>query len=629
VSAERERFKQEIDVGLRHMEFRDLKFVPGFLEQDLFTSIQVMPGVTSVSDLNNALYIRGGNSDENLILLDGMTVYNPYHAGGLFSTFNVDAIKSADLLVGGFPAEYGERLSSVLDIETKAGNSKKFCGKGDLSLLSAKILLEGPIPNGSWLVSARRTYIDKIIDLLSSEKWPAYFYDLHSKVNFDLSSNLRITLSGFFGKDLIYPEPLDVTNFRWSNHALGLKLRYIFSPKVFSTLLVTKSTYYSKTYVTAGDQLRSNASDFSVKGDLSYFLSDKHTLKSGFNLSKFDLMGKCILGFKSLIDYDRKADYFAFYVQDKFKPNQSMIANIGVRGDYWAPGKYLRMSPRLLIKYFLRPDLALKSAFGYYYQFMTVPTYKEEVTAKFPLRMFQMWYPVNEEVKPLRSIHYVLGAQKWLSPNTSLDVEGYYKHINNVLELKEVRENGEDIFNVGRGYALGLELLLKRSNSWISYAYAVTRRTIAGVSFYPIHDCRHKFNIAWNFALRRSWDFGIRWIYASGLPYTGVVGMYTHLGLRLDFTPPSHYPFPDFKYSTEEIYGWRCGLRYPPYHRMDVIFSRKFKLRKYDSFIFGRLQILNVYNRKNALEYQYQSSGKKKATGMLPILPSIGIRIEF
>jgi len=255
--------------------------------------------------------------------------------------------------------------------------------------------------------------------------------------------------------------------------------------------------------------------------------------------------------------------------------------------------------------------------------------YKEEVTAKFPLRMFQMWYPVNEEVKPLRAIHYVLGAQKWLSPNTSLDVEAYYKHMSNVLELKEIKEDGEDIFNVGSGYALGLELLLKRSNSWISYAYAVTRRTIADVSFYPIHDCRHRFNIAWNFALKHSWDFGIRWIYASGLPYTGVVGRYSVASTVISLIDP--FAPPELKTGLSahwgNIYGWRCGVRYPPYHRMDIILSKQFTIRNKDACFY--LQVLNVYYNKNVLVYDYQFEGEKHATHMLPILPSVGIRVEL
>lgn len=653
VSAERERFKREVAVGLRHMEIRDLRLSAGLLEQDLISSIQILPGVITVSDWQNLLYIRGGKPDENLILLDGMSIYDPYHINTLFSIFNIDAIKSAELLAGGFPAEYGGKASSVLNVKTKTGNTHKFCGKGEISLASAKLVLEGPIPKGSWLISARRTYVDKLIEAYfkinpPTEEVPEdmnqlrfYFYDLYTKLDFDISPGLRISLFGFWDDDILYNPPDDPGeppefDYSWGNSALGLKFRYIPSPKLFSTLLLSKNRYRAKSQ-SPEEGFLNKVNDYSIKSDISYLFSDRHLIKSGFELKGLSTRSKASMEewsedigfyFVDFINYRKEADHFSMYVQDEFKPGERIITNAGIRYDYFTSENYSRIAPRLGIKYLLGIDFALKCAYGHYYQFVFVPSPDAELleemkTGGNPVRMYQSWYPADKDIKPINAIHYTLGATKWLSPDISLDIEGYYKDIKNIIELKSMDSivQGESEFRTGTGNVLGLELLLKRKTSWISYTYSIAKKSIGGITRYAFHDCRHKFNIAWNFEFRKNWSGGIRWTYRSGIPYAynGVVGAYQYIRI----VPP-----------WQLIPRWKSidgsgTFRGPPYHRLDIVVNNRFKMfKRIDTSIF--IQLLNIYNHRNAAEYDIYSTGEKKTSyDMLPIVPSIGLRVRF
>lgn len=665
VSAERERFKREVAVGLRHMEVRDLRLAAGFLEQDLISSIQILPGVITVNDWQNLLYVRGGKPDENLILLDGMSIYDPYHINTLFSIFNIDAIKSAELLAGGFPAEYSGKISSVLNVETRTGNTQQFCGKGELSLASAKLVLEGPIPKGSWLVSARRTYVDKLIEAYfkinpPKEEVPEdmdqirfYFYDLYGKLDFDISPKLRISLLGFCDDDILYnpgEEPGEPPEFdyRWGNSVLGLKFRYIPSPKLFSTLLLTKSRYRAKSQSSYEvSSFLNKINNYSVKGDISYLLSNRHSIKVGLELKSLTSKSKAAMeiwqedtGFDTLnfINYNKEADHFSLYIQDEFKPTEHVITNAGIRYDYFSSGNYSRIAPRLGIKFLLDANFALKCAYGHYYQFVFVPSPDAELleemrTGGYPARMYQSWYPADKSVKPVGATHYVLGATKWLASDISLDIESYYKDIKNIVELKSMDSimRGGSELRVGTGNVIGLELLLKRKTSWISYTYSIAKKTIGGTTLYAFHDCRHKFNIAWNFEFRKNWSGGIRWTYRSGIPfaYSGPVGAYQYM-----WAAGGRYGTPWEPTPMWYTINGTGTFRGSPYHRLDIIINNRFKMFKHvDTSLF--IQVLNLYNRSNAAEYEYWTnwySGKleKQASyNMFPIVPSIGIRARF
>jgi len=648
VTAERARFEHEVDVGVRHVELSELKQIPGFVEQDLFRSLQMLPGVVSVSDFTSALYIRGGTMDQNLILLDGVTVYNPYHLLGFFSTFILESLKGAELYTGGFPARYGGAISSVLDAEMKAGNSERIAASGEIGLLTSKLVVEGPLPwgaKGSWLVAGRRTYIDAItwvIDKMfrkSLERQdmsiylPYHFYDLQTKVNWDASERSRFTLSGFFGDDVLsFKEEEEVDlDFRWGNGTLGLRWRYLFTPQLFSLLGFNATRYRvdSKVVERNGEEyyygLRSGIGELGIQWGLSWFPKPDHVVE-------FGLEGKVMETFSvqeetDIVFYDLRDTFWlaAAYVQDKWEPTPFWVIETGLRSEYFSKGDYWRVSPRLGIKRRITADWAIKAGAGLYYQYLCVPLPRDEMMLKIPVQFVQQWLPADERYPPLHSVLATLGTEHLFPKDMSLSLEVYFKDIRNIREAtwfggEGITTDTGDI-SMGQGYSYGAEVLLKRGSAWLGYSYSVTRyRFEDGDWFYPLHDSRHNVNFSFALPLGKGWNFTAAWVFGSGFPFTGPVGWYQYVDEDgdIDWLP---------------ISGRRGEVRYPPYHRLDAGFTKSFKLfKRFDAEFY--VQVLNVYARRNVLFYEYEIDAdgitNREAQYMLPIpVPSLGIRARL
>jgi hypothetical protein len=654
VSAARQRFRTEGDVSVRRLDARDLKIAPAMIEQDLFRSLQMLPGVVAVSDFSSALYVRGGSPDQNLVLLDGVTVYNPYHIGGLFSTFNLDALSNAELHAGAFPAAYGGAISSVLDVEMKQGNSERYSGRWDVGLLTSKLLFEGPIPKGSFLVAGRRTYIDAVtwtISRLAKEPsihLPYYFYDLQAKANLDLSSRDRLTISGYSGDDVIYfKDSTSKMDFRWGNYTLALKWRHIFSPKVLATTMLSNGRNRVGMFVagypysgsgsdTSESKLEMVVGDFGLKEDFTIFADSSHTLKLGGEARRYDLydyMGADTTVYWNLRD---QPGYFALYAADRWEPLGVVMVNAGLRGEYFTSGHYFRVSPRLSAKYFPRDDVAVSAGWGVYYQYLSIPFPRDEMIAKLPATFFQQWIPAGEKYEPPSAIHYVLGGEKWFGDDVHLGLETYYKSMDNLLETGSMLpgifgdEAGSDTvkFSVGSGWAAGAELLLRRNGGWVGYGLAFTRRSFDSASFYPIFDARHNFNVAWTARLGRGWNLNLQWLFRSGFPYTGPIGQYQYVGEGGGGIPGEEEPL----YYWMPLNGRRGNYRLPAYHRLDVGLEKGFKLFGADwTFYF---QVINAYAQKNVLWYNYMTDEQGRVVRepftILPIpLPSFGVRGGF
>lgn len=643
VTAERARFEHEVDVGVRHVELSELKQIPGFVEQDLFRSLQMLPGVISVSDFTSALYIRGGTMDQNLILLDGVTVYNPYHLLGFFSTFILESLKGAELYTGGFPVRYGGAISSVLDVEMKAGNSERIAGYGEIGLLTSKLVVEGPLPwgaKGSWLVAGRRTYIDAItwtLDKIFNPDFsiylPYHFYDLQAKVNWDASERSRFTLSGFFGDDVLnFREEATDLDFRWGNGTLGLRWRYLFTPQLFSILGFNATRYRvdSKVVEKDGDDeyyygLRSGIGELGIQWGLSWFPKPDHVVE-------FGLEGKVIETFSvqeetDTVFYDLRDTFWlaAAYVQDKWEPTPFWVIETGLRGEYFSKGDYWRVSPRLGIKRRITADWALKAGAGLYYQYLCVPLPRDEMMLKMPVQFVQQWMPADERYPPLHSTLFTLGTEHLFPKDMSLSVEAYFKDIRNIREAtwfggEGITTDTGDI-SMGQGYSYGAEVLLKRGFAWLGYSYSVTRyRFEDGDWFYPVHDSRHNVNFSFALPLDKGWEITAAWVFSSGFPFTGPVGWYQYVDEDGDIIGLP-------------ISGRRGEVRYPPYHRLDAGFTKSFKLfKRFDAEFY--VQVLNVYARRNVLFYEYEIDAdgitNREAQYMLPIpVPSLGIRARL
>ncbi len=637
-TAERERFEREVEISTRTITARQLKTVPTLAEADVFRTLQLLPGVVSRSDFSSQLYVRGGSPDQNLVLLDGVSVYNPFHLFGLFSTFNTDAIKEVEFMTGGFPAEYGGRLSSVLSITNNEGNSKEFEGSANISMLSAKTTLQGPIPRGSYLISARRTYFDQVFKN-TDYALPYYFYDFQGKINFDLDENHRLTLSGFYGDDkLDYDLESDEEvgedfsvgiDWLWGNRTTSLKWRWLIHPDLYSEVWLTRSNF--KLNLDLNIDATSPASldienailDRSIKADFNYFGIDNHGIKFGAGQSWLDFKYAFALNGYQLFDYQTKPALTAVYAQDQWQLSNLFSVRAGARLEYYSIGRYSKFSPRVGFKYRLTHNLALNGSFGLYHQFLTTASSDDQ-----NFSFIDLWFPLTKQYDPLSATHYVGGFEWWLPADLIFTGEIYYKGMHHLLEINEQGDpaNDEDDFLVGDGYAAGFEVLLKKSigrfNGWIGYSFSLTERTIDALTYYPKHDQRHNFNAVFNYNLGRGWQTGLVFTLGSGMPYTPVLGKYYR------------YTWNNARNELEdEIYnrmGEKNSQRYPTYHRMDVSLRKRWAFWGIETFPY--LQIINVYNQKNVFLYFWDHESNPstyKAVPMFPFLPTIGLEFNF
>jgi hypothetical protein len=645
VTAERARFRQDVEVGVQRLRPMDFKLSPGLFEHDLFKSLQILPGVLSISDFSSALYVRGGSPDQNLVLLDGVEIYSPYHLGGLFSTFSLDALSNAELHSGAFPAQYGNAVSSVLDVEMKQGNSERYSGNWDLGLLSTRGTLEGPIPHGSFLISGRRTYIDLLTGAARSLTGiqeiylPYHFYDLLAKVNVDVSAKHRLTASGFFGDDVLYlGDSFLKLDFRWGNLALNLKWRWLMSPSLFSVVQFTRGRYrvalneeyYSHDSTGRASDTTQNwmglgIGNYGLRQDVNWYQSANHSLRLGWEAKPLDVFDRLSADTTVYLDIHDRPTYLALYAADKWHAATPLWLDLGVRGEYFSGGRFLRVAPRVGAKYLLPGDLALKAGYGHYYQYLSIPFPRDEMMMKMPVFMFQQWLPASSQYPPVQAVHYTLGAEKWISNELNVGLEGYFKTMSNLLETDmpfAFPFSPESVsFGKGAGWATGAEVLVKWKNNWIGYSLGWTRRDFDDVEFYPIFDTRHSVNVAWGIPLGKGWNLSLQWLFHTGFPYTGSVGRYESVD-------------PDYSdyYYWQYIDGRRGDLRYPPYHRLDASIEKSFRLFAVNWNVY--LQVVNVYARKNVLYYDYMDDEygrpQRQAITFLPFpIPSLGLRGSF
>lgn len=632
VSAERARFERDVIVSTHTMRGSELGKAPLVGEKDLFRSLQLLPGVIASSDFSSQLYVRGGSPDQNLILLDGITVYNPSHLGGLFTTFNVDAVNSAELLSGGFPAKYGGRLSSVLDITCKDGNSKRFSGSSNISIVSAKTLLEGPLPRGSWMVSGRRTYFDQLLKG-TRFSFPYYFYDGMGKVNLDLTDNSRIAVSGLLGEDVLdfTLEDQDVEfgdlDMRWGNRGLSARWRQLFSPGLYGECSGAWSqfrTTLSLETVRSGIWLNNAMGDYTLKGDFAYTGTSNHTSEFGFDAKSISFDFGVEIDTFTLLDDQERVRVLALYLQDKWEVSPVCMLQAGVRPTYCDPGGQLRWDPRMGLKYRLTPNAAVNASVGLYSQFLTTASTGEEL-----ISIFDIWLPAPEDQGPSSATHFILGLERWFSGDLRFTAESYYKKFARLYELADDGESEDsDLvdFISGSGYAAGIDLLLKRSagslSGWIGYSLGLTKRTFEGETFCPRYDRRHNLNIVsgvgipWGMRVDATWSLG------TGLPYPGAIGRY--LRTEYDFARDRWVTRWDYIESPRDYY------RYPPYHRLDLGLVKGFGWKSLEGEAF--FQIINVYDRENVFLYVWdleEDPPVRRAVTMLPLLPSIGFNIRF
>jgi len=640
---------------------RQLERITQVIETDLLRSLQSMPGIAAVSDFSSELYVRGGTPDQNLYLIDGSDVYNPEHFFGLFSTFNTDAIKNVEISKGGFGAEYGGRLSSILDVTNLDGNRREFKNKTSISLLSAKTTTQIPLGDlGAISGSIRRTYFDKTIGQYNDDIPDYYFIDGHLKAYLDLNENNKLTISTYISNDELDLEFAEDTDnpaelfYNWGNTTGSVRWTHIFSSSLFGNFWVTGSSFDSD-FDFQDFKEDNDIKDFTLKGDLEYYYSQKFNSKIGFEFKKFTGEFKQIFPGGNVI-IKREPKYYSGYLQNVWRPSPLLELQAGLRFNYFESKKnYYDLDPRFSIKYRLTETVNLKGAFGKYHQYLfRVP------------RTFiaDIWTSSDENYGSASANHYIVGIQRELSKDFEFELETYYKDYRNLysysyffyIDLRPTYYNSkgepvyttsDNIFDTGEGSAYGVELLFRKDtgplSGWLSYTLGRTTRTIEGVNsgeeFVPRHDRTSTFNVVADLDIRNSlrqmrgrnmhsdrttWRFGFGFVYATGQPLTTTSSVYVTRPL-----PNQDYYSGYNLYPTE-----RNNFRLPPYIRMDMSITMEKKYKNWTLRPF--IQVFNVLNRENVwfITYDDELINNKiiqniETTSMLPIIPTIGVTALF
>lgn len=656
VSVAEQLYKKPISVI--KLNAAQISAIPQIGEADLLRSLQTLPGIQPLSDFSSALYIRGGTPDQNLYLLDGTDVYNPEHAFGLFSTFNTDAIKQVDLSKGGFTADRGGRLSSIIDITNVDGNRKEFKGKANISLLSAKTTLQMPLgKKGSISGSFRRTYFDQTIAKAIDEVPDYYFYDGNIKAFWDIDENNNLTVSGYGGRDvldIVFNSAVsDEIGFKysWGNRTGSVQWTHIFSPKLFSNFWVTASRFDSDFDFQSLEIYEKNKlDDITAKGNLEYHYNNDFDIKFGFEHKQFDVHYLSEAPGRDIF-IKSKPTHSVGYVHTNWRPEPLMEIQAGLRFNYYKDKKaYTNIAPRFAIKYRLDSKSNVRFSTGIYHQYLH------------RIRRFfitDIWTTSNQDLIPSTSHHYILGYQRELAYDIGIEVEAYYKKFQDIYSFDQnfltkvaptsYNEKDEPVFTTsapllkrGDGNSFGFEVLLRKDvgllNGWIGYSYSETEFTIPGTNksrpYAPRHDRRHTVNLVNKIDLdamfdyfagqkhvpdSSRWEFGLNLVYATGQPFTEPGSGYLTGG-----APGSTVP--DIYFAPTQI----NQIRLPYYARLDVslkwlITYRTWKMAPY-------IQIFNAGNRKNAwfATYSYEDFQPVIETQpMFPLLPSIGIEFDF
>lgn len=580
-----ERVSESEQMSKIDIPISQIKKLPAFLgEKDVLRVLQLMPGVQKGSEGQTGIYVRGGGPDQNLIILDDAIVYNANHLFGFFSVFNGDALKSVELTKGGFPARFGGRLSSVIEMNMKEGNKEKLHGEGGIGLISSRITLEGPIKKknqdaarSSFLISARRTYVDvlaapfvKASQKNEIEKTTGgyYFYDLNAKMNYDFGRKDKLYLSGYFGKDKFStnttsPGNVSANGLNWGNETATLRWNHLYSQKLFGNLSLIYSRYRfninsltnaldTQTGLTSTYNLQydSGIRDFSIKYDFDYFPNPKHAIKMGIqSIAHRFTPSAIVLQDSDISRYETKIDNIdvvesGIYAEDVWQPIEKLKMNVGLRlSNYHVSGAdYIRPEPRFSAALKLSNSLAFKASYALMNQYVHLLT---NTGLGLPT---DLWVPTTDKIAPQQSQQVAAGFAKDLDKHgLTLTLEGYYKTMANLINYKEGasfllfndptganKVRWEDNVTSGKGWSYGTEILLQkkvgRFSGWAGYTLSWTKWQFAelnfGKVFFPRYDRRHDISLVGIYELKPNITLSAVWVYGTGNALTVPISRY-------------------------------------------------------------------------------------------------------
>ena len=653
-------------MSVTRLQTRSIRKIPALMgEVDVIKAIQLLPGVSATSEGSSGFIVRGGSSDQNLILLDEAIVYNASHLIGFFSVFNHDAVQDIQLFKGDLPARVGGRISSVLEVRMKKGNSKEFAGSGGIGLVSSRLTLEGPIlkESTSFIASGRRTYFDLFLPLAKNEDVrdnKLYFYDLNLKLNHKFNDNNHLFLSGYFGRDMFKNE---FAGMGFGNQTFTLRWNHLFSPTLFSNFMITSSSYEYELGTPEGEAnsflWESDMLDYNIKTDFTWYLSPEHTFRFGLS-SVYHILNPGVAkgtGNQSLITEYIVPKNFAFehgvYFSGEHKIAGKLIIKAGFRfsvfqnigkgtvyhfdnnheaidSTVYPSGEifntYAGIEPRFGLTYVIDENSSIKSSYSRNRQYLQLA---RNSTTGTPL---DLWFPASPNIKPQFSNQFAVGYfRDFLDHTFEASIEAYYKKMNNTIDFTDHAElllnrKLEGEIRVGSSRAYGLEFMVsmnrEKLNGWISYSLSRSERTIPEINFGKTYlspyDKTHDISVVLNYGITKRLDLSANWVYYTGLPATFPTGRYEIAGV------------------ISPVYSDRNDYRMPDYHRLDLsltLIGKEKPERKW--FSEWNLSVYNVYSRKNPWSINFvRESGDPyqtyaEMTYLFPMIPTITYNFKF
>jgi hypothetical protein len=621
-------------------------------ETDIIKVVQLMPGIKRGGEGQSQMFVRGGSGDDNLILLDEAVVYNVAHLFGFFSVFNNDALKDITMYKGGFPAQYGGRLSSVMDIHMKDGNDNKYHATGGIGLLSSHLTVEGPIVKNksSFLISARRSYIDKVFKLAygGENVLPYYFYDANLKLNYNLNDKNRVFFSSYFGDDVLSEKVQGDSSFfdggfKLGNFTTTARWNHTFNPKLFSnlSLIHTRFRYDVEARIPGNTFLtQSRISDYGVKDDYSYYINPSNTVRFGLAYTMHIFRPNVISTSGEISDFllSREGNKvytneIGLYYNQEIALDSNFKINYGMRLTGLATNDafYFNPEPRISTVWNFRKTQSLKLSYARMAQYLHL------VSSSSVALPTDLWYPVTKSVKPLIS-DQVAGAYNLNVPKiqTLFTAEVYYKTMQNLIEYREgavliLNDDYEKELVSGKGHAYGFEFFAQRTEGkltgWIGYSLSWSIRQFDdlnhGKPYYAKFDRRHDISIVATYEFTKRFSVAAVWVYSTGQRFTPATG---------------EFLMPDASLSQVNIlpvYSDKNAIQLPPAHRLDINFVLKSRLDRKWMRWTGEWQIgaYNVYNRAQPYKIKVVEDGnggyKYQAVGLFGFIPSIAYNFKF
>lgn len=641
VRVERATFATETNVGAVSITGRELRSSPSFVEPDVLRSVQLLPGIAARSDWTAGFNVRGGEADQSLVMLDGIPIYTPFHLGGVFSTFIDPTVGTVELRKGALPARFGGRLSGVLDVQSAEPTSDELRGTVEVSLVSSTVSTGRRFTDGSggWMIAARRTYADAVVNLLRNDAFPYHFRDVQGHVARELSNGLRVSLTTYAGKDVLRDNNNEDLDAGWGNVLLGATvgrtLHATFGDSIRLEQRASLTRFDAHLDVTSDWFSAENAvSDLRTGGAI-----DIHHGRSvstlGYEIQRQSLRYDALGGLNEFGDIfpldtlSHRMTVASLVANQVWRPDSSLIVEGGARLDVIHPMRWSGISPRLSIKYLLSPTFAVTAGGGLYSQWIHSLGREEE-----PIQPLQFWVG-SDSLRPVsRAKDAMVGVEHWISPLRLLHIEAFYKRYDDLLipnMMSDQRTVGDEFLRT-TGTSYGVDVLLRQLDGgpfsgWMAYTYAFGSRTRAdGSRFYPTQDRRHNLNLVGSWK-SGAYTFGARANIASGLPSTPALGGY----LREAYNPVTQRWAATSGYSySQTISGAYNSDRLPMYTRLDVSINRRSRL--FGADVTPYASIVNVLNRKNPAAYSYSfegSGGRRGSFPNLPFAPTFGVTVAY